>query len=204
MSIYNTWQPFLIRKTAVGPNEEMVIYKPADYIFGYSFLNMGSVNLTADKTEIVFLSQCRNTNKVSFGSVLECFIVASPINTCFQFSTSIDTSRDAALITMWQSFYTRYMRRSRGWGCHGPVPQQTIWKRLKHIEFWWKYNNYQLELYLDRIYVVVKPGIKSYIGFTMLKEVDFMSKRLHTVLHLNERNVTRLTGIQWIFQQMNK
>ena len=63
---------------------------------------------------------------------------------------------------------------------------------LRNIEIRGKYKKYLTERYLDRIYVPVIPGSKSYIRFTMvdeeLQKVDFTSTKFHIVLHLNEKN----------------
>ena len=62
---------------------------------------------------------------------------------------------------------------------------------LRNIEIRWKYKKYLTERYLDRIYVPVIPGSKSYIRFTMvdeaLQKVDFTSNKFHIVLHFKRK-----------------
>ena len=64
---------------------------------------------------------------------------------------------------------------------------------LRHIEVRGKYKKYLTERYLDRIYVPVKPGSKSYIRFTMvdeaLQKVDFSSNKFHIVLHFKRKEL---------------
>ena len=64
---------------------------------------------------------------------------------------------------------------------------------LRNIEIRGKYKKYLTERYLDRIYVPVIPGSKSYIRFTMvdeeLQKVDFTSNKFHIVLHFKRKEL---------------
>ena len=64
---------------------------------------------------------------------------------------------------------------------------------LRNIEIRGKYKKYLTERYLDRIYVPVIPGSKSYICFTMvdeeLQKVDFTSYKFYIVLHFKRKEL---------------
>ena len=55
-------------------------------------------------------------------------------------------------------------------------------KLLRNIEIRGKYKKYLTESYLDRIYVPVIPGSKSYIRFTMVDEELQKVQNLRSIL----------------------